>query len=68
MANKGIKKIGIVPRADNARIIYNNGEYISVEPGKPIRFNVSEWFPGTPDADKKKKSSGSARKQAEKES
>ncbi|PWN70526.1 hypothetical protein C1631_011200 [Chryseobacterium phosphatilyticum] len=54
MANKGIKKIDIAPRADNAKVVATNGDVIGVEPGKPIRFTVSEWYPGTPDADKKK--------------
>lgn len=54
MAKKGIKKIDIAPRADNAKVVYNDGTFLGVEPGKPIRFNVTEWFPGTPDADKKK--------------
>ncbi|MCQ9642026.1 OmpA family protein [Chryseobacterium sp. WG14] len=51
---KGIKKINIATAEDNTKVVATQGDFIGVEPGKPIWFQVSEWFPGTPEADKKK--------------
>jgi outer membrane protein OmpA-like peptidoglycan-associated protein len=51
---KGVSKIDIATSEVNARVIRRSGNRICVEAGKLIWFKVSEWMPGTKDADKKK--------------
>lgn len=51
---KGVSKIDIATSEVNARVIRRSGNRICVEAGKLIWFKVSEWMPGTTDADKKK--------------